>query len=91
MSSIYIFLLVSIDKFLCENGENPLGINIIKPKLSWVLTLLLQLKIAYIGSTFEVLPTDGNWKSPGCLLCGNVRKYHHAIGRFGYFYFKLNP
>ena len=35
--SACVFAQVSIDKMLCENRENPLGIDVPKPKLSWVL------------------------------------------------------
>lgn len=36
--STYAFSQVSIDKMLCENRENPLGIDALRPKLSWVLS-----------------------------------------------------
>ena len=36
--SAAVFSQVSIDKMLCENRENPLGVDILKPKLTWVLS-----------------------------------------------------
>ena len=36
--SINLFPQINIDKVLCENRKNPLGIDIDKPKFTWVLS-----------------------------------------------------
>ena len=82
LCSTCVFTQVSIDKMLCENREKPLGVDDLEPKLSWVLTRWLQLKITYIDGTFEVLGTDDDWKSPGCPVV-EVEKHHDAMGRLG--------
>ena len=53
-----MFSQLSIDEILCGNRENPLGVNVLKPELLLVLTLLLQLKITYIDGIFKLLRTE---------------------------------
>ena len=46
---------VSVDRLRCENRTNPLGIDVAKPRLSWVLDSSKQ-------TAYQVV-VDGTWDS----------------------------
>ena len=69
--STCVFSQVSIDKMLCENRENPLGIDALRPKLSWALSSrernkkqsAYQIQVSTIAGDFNrALVWDSNKK-----------------------------